>query len=202
MAPPRRRVSYIIPPPTEPVPHLQLPPRGVSRLGCTGPLLLRSEGIAEDTETGTRVRHPRHRLGVASLALDTATRLVGHDAPGGILYTGGRDGLVISWDLGIPLKRRERRAESDSEGRLRRTVGRWEIMTGWADDVIDEEAEDAEERSVGDGDILGDVTQNVGRRWKHKSGNDSPLPYEQQWETDVEAFTPGKVSRYPLPIRS
>jgi WD repeat-containing protein 48 len=197
MAPPRRRVSYVIPAPTEPVPHLQLPPRSVSRLGCTGPLLLQSEGIVEDAEPGARARHPRHRLGVASLALDTATILEGHDAPGGILYTGGRDGLVISWDLDIPMKRRERKAESDSEGRLRRNFARWEIMTGWADDVIDEEVEDGEDRSASDGDILGDVTQNAWRRRKHKSGQDSPIPYEQQWETDSEALIPGKVSYFP-----
>jgi WD repeat-containing protein 48 len=194
MAPSRRRVSYIIPPPTEPVPRLQLPPHGTSRLGETGPLLLQSEIVVEDADPGTSLpRHPRHRLGVASLALDTVTRLVGHDSPGGVLYTGGRDGLVISWDLGMPMKRRERKAESDSEGHLRRRVGRWEIMTGWGDDVIDEEAEDGE-GSVGDGDILGDVTQSGGRRLRHKSRGDSPIPYEQQWETDLEAFTPGKVS--------
>jgi WD repeat-containing protein 48 len=26
--------------------------------------------------------------------------------PGGILYTGGRDGLLCSWELGMPTKRR------------------------------------------------------------------------------------------------
>ncbi|KAL1686443.1 hypothetical protein GGG16DRAFT_128688 [Schizophyllum commune] len=38
-----------------------------------------------------------------------------------------------------------------------RGLARWEIMTGWADDAIDEEQE-GEDRPTSDGDILGDVT--------------------------------------------
>jgi WD repeat-containing protein 48 len=201
MAPPRRRISYIIPPPIEPVPRLQLPPFGISRLGCTGPLLLHSETQVGDSEAEPQVRHPRHRLGVASLALDSATQLQGHDSPGGILYTGGRDGLVISWDLGMPMKRRERKPDSDFDGHPRRRVGRWEIMTGWADDAIDEEAEEGEEKSVGDGDVIGSVTP---WRSKHHLQDDESISYEQEWELDHEAFTPGKVSHFvcvtrPLP---
>ena len=44
---------------------------------------------------------PRYRLGVSCLALDTSTQLVGRGAPEDMLYVGGRDGLVIAWDLGI-----------------------------------------------------------------------------------------------------
>ena len=44
------------------------------------------------------MNYPRHRLGVASLALDTSTKLVGRAACEGILYSDGRDGLVKSWD--------------------------------------------------------------------------------------------------------
>ena len=44
------------------------------------------------------MNHPRHRLGVASLALDTSTQLVGRAAFEGILYSDGKDGLVMSWD--------------------------------------------------------------------------------------------------------
>lgn len=44
-----------------------------------------------------------HLLGVNALALDTSTFTAkdthGHGVPGGILYTGGRDGMIASWDL-------------------------------------------------------------------------------------------------------
>ncbi|KAG0362124.1 hypothetical protein BG005_006619 [Podila minutissima] len=44
-----------------------------------------------------------HLLGVNALALDTSTLTAkdthGHGVPGGILYTGGRDGMIASWDL-------------------------------------------------------------------------------------------------------
>ena len=43
-----------------------------------------------------RAAHPRHRLGVCALALDTATPPVGRPAPAGILYTAARDGLVLA----------------------------------------------------------------------------------------------------------
>ncbi|KAG0340983.1 hypothetical protein BG004_006207 [Podila humilis] len=44
-----------------------------------------------------------HLLGVNALALDSTTLTVkgrnGHGVPGGILYTGGRDGMIAAWDL-------------------------------------------------------------------------------------------------------
>ncbi|KAF8901320.1 hypothetical protein CPB84DRAFT_1747077 [Gymnopilus junonius] len=108
------------------------PPLGVSRLGVPGPLLVphphphahaiphahshsysstsqsdARHGHRRDTNTNTTPPTPRHRLGVACLALDTSTQLVGNASPEGILYTGGRDGMVMSWDLGIPMKKRE-----------------------------------------------------------------------------------------------
>ncbi|KAF8063588.1 hypothetical protein FPV67DRAFT_1701521 [Lyophyllum atratum] len=184
----RRRVSYVIPAPAEPVPRLQLPPHGTSRLGSIGPLLIPLESTPE-VETPKWTRHPRHRLGISSLALDTSTQLAGRGAPEGILYSGGRDGLVISWDLGIPMKkRRPRRADI-----LRRADARWETMTGWADDGIDEETEDGDDRVQSDGDILGEVT--ISGRRRRKSDTLS-IPYENQWETDLAAFKPGKQSEF------
>lgn len=108
------------------------------------------------------------------------------------MYTGGRDGLVLSWDLGMPLKRRTRRYGIPETSELRRTVGTWEIMTGWADDIIEEEAEDDEYRS--DGDILGDVQDHSGRsRRRLKALNPAEMLYEEQWETDMDLFQPGKA---------
>ena len=111
MSQPRRRVSYIIPPTSNRIPRLRLPPHGRQRLGAVGPLLVPFE-TQETTpveSTPPWSRHPRHRLGISSLALDTSTQLVGSNAPGGILYSGGRDGLIMAWDLGIPMKRRKAR---------------------------------------------------------------------------------------------
>ncbi len=189
MAQARRRVSYVILPPDGPVPHLQLPPHGVSRLGCTGPLLRQAGGHGQDKDIPKRARH-RHRLGVASLALDTSTQLTGRGAPEGILYSGGRDGMVISWDLGMPMKKRKLKQDA---GNFHRGDGRWELMTGWGDDVIAEEAEDADDRPTSDGDVLGEVTAFSSRRRRQSQ---SSLPYEQQWETDLDLCKPGQVSLY------
>ena len=183
MGQPRRRVSYVISPAVEPVQYLQLPPYGVSRLGAIGPLLIprRTNG---DVEPQRNVKHPRHRLGVSSLALDTSTQLAGHTTPEGILYSGGRDGLVLSWDLGITMKGRKL---AGTDTIRRRRSGRWETMTGWADHIIDEEVEEHEERLHRDGDILGDVTPSK-RRPRRNS-----MPYENQWETDLASFHSSKV---------
>ncbi|OBZ73444.1 hypothetical protein A0H81_07250 [Grifola frondosa] len=65
-----------------------------------------------------------------------------------------------------------------------RSLRRWEVMTNWADDVIEEEADEGEEiRS--DGDVLGEVT---GKVRKKSITTDNTIPYEEQWETDVEAY--------------
>ncbi|KAF4578770.1 hypothetical protein EYR36_000577 [Pleurotus pulmonarius] len=198
MAQAKRRVSYVIPPPTTPVPQLSLPPRGTSRLGSIGPLLIPAKGAHDDRSkyiAPQAKEHPRHRLGVASLALDTSTRLAARSSPEGILYSGGRDGLVLSWDLGIQMKRRT----SPSNPSLSRPVARWEMMTGWGDDVIDEENEEDSERPQSDGDVLGDVTGGLHRRRRARtaaSSTDDQIQYEQQWETDIEAFKPSVHSHF------
>jgi len=186
----RRRVSYVIPSPADVPRLLQLPSRGISRLGSVGPLLIPAEGHTADEvqDTQNQDRNPCHRLGVSSLALDTSTQLAGRGAPEGILYSGGRDGMIMSWDLGVPMKKRE--AREDSKPGLRRAYGTWEIMTGWADEGMDEEGVDGDDLRQSDGDILGDVTSSSRKRQKAKPNT---IPYEKQWETDVAAFKPGKV---------
>ena len=175
MAQARRRVSYVIPPPNESVPRLQLPSHGAVRLGSTGPLVIPLNDRTEVREP--RARHPRHRLGVASLALDTSTTLLGRNGPEGILYSGGRDGLIISWDLGITTKKRRHTQPTRN--------GRWEVLTGWADNFIDEEGED-DDHVATDGDVLGEVR-------RRRASSVGKKPYEQQWETDLTAFEPGTV---------
>ncbi|GBE85633.1 hypothetical protein SCP_0801520 [Sparassis crispa] len=188
MAPPRRRVSYVIAPPTDQVPRLQLPPHGLPRHGSSAPVLIPfHEPISSPphSPSSKAASHPRHRLGVATLALDTSTHLVGRPAPEGILYSGGRDGQVISWDLGIPMKRRAQRY-GVSAGATRR----WEIMTNWSDDVIEEELDEGEELRS-DGDVLGEVTGRIRRR---NVGIEQEIPYEEQWETDIDAYEARKTT--------
>ncbi len=78
-----------------------------------------------------------------------------------------------------------------------RSLRRWEVMTNWADDVIEEEAEEGEEfRS--DGDVLGEVTGKVRRRIPQESS----IPYEEKWETDKDAYQASKVRRIIVRYRS
>ncbi|OJA18527.1 hypothetical protein AZE42_06653 [Rhizopogon vesiculosus] len=185
MAPPRRRVSYVIPPPTDDVPRLRLPPFGVVRNGSIRPLIIPSKTSLTESKSISEHSHPRHRLGAMSLALDTTTRLEGRNTPEGILYTGGRDGLVMSWDLGLPFRRRH-------DGRRRRDRSdRWEILTGMSDESLAEEVEEDERR---DGDVLGDVKEGGGRRRRGSTADQ--LPYELQWQLDVDALTSGSPSSF------
>ncbi len=103
--------------------------------------------------------HPRHCLGVSALALDTSTILSGSSSPQGIVYTGGRDGLVASWELGIPHKRRSRARWTGSGGSKKTQRVRWERLEeeedlgwggggneedGYIGDGFEEEEESAE----------------------------------------------------------
>ncbi|KAJ7066614.1 hypothetical protein C8F01DRAFT_1123933 [Mycena amicta] len=155
-APTKRRVSYIIPPPSEPVVRLELPAADIDRLGRVRPLLIPSPRQEYDQPSRT---------------------------PEGILYTAGRDGLVLSWDLGLPL---QRRLATDNTRRR----GRWEALTGWADDAIDEETEEPEPTS--DGDILGDVPTSSRRRL---TSGVREVPFEEQWELNAEVTPPASSFR-------
>ena len=104
-----------------------------------------------------------------------------------MLYTGGRDGLVIAWDLGVSMKRRAQRY-----GVTGRSLRRWEVMTNWADDIIEEAEEGDEYRS--DGDVLGEVTGKARRRIP----DDQSIPYEEEWETDMDAYQALKACSPPV----
>lgn len=179
MAPAKRRVSYVIPPPIDHVPRLKLPPLGIPRHGLPRPLLFPSQ---HQPEVPPKCNQPRHRLGVTSLALDTTTQLEGRAAPQGILYTGSRDGQVISWDLGMSLRPRR------NPPSRRNRAARWETLTGMADETLAEETEEEERR---DGDILGDVKKSAGR--KRRGSISDEIPYERQWELDPETLDFGVV---------
>ncbi len=177
MSTPKRRVSYVLSPSSVPVPRLALPPLGISRLGRTGPLLIPLDTAASPSQV---VPGTQHRLGVSALALDDTTMLEGRDAPEGILYSGGRDGLVVGWDLGVGMRPKRTDVSPEHEEQWRIRSGRhWEMMTGWSDDAIDEEDGD-EDRIASDGDVLGDVTAFAKRRKPSKAS-------DHTWEIDSDS---------------
>jgi WD repeat-containing protein 48 len=55
------------------------------------------------------------------------------------------------------------------------------MLTGWGDDSIDEEDDDEDLPLAGD--ILGEVPVQKKRRG---SRTDDPIPYEEQWELDLD----------------
>ncbi|GAA5947003.1 hypothetical protein JCM3765_002113 [Sporobolomyces pararoseus] len=210
---PPRRVSYVIPPPSHPPPLLALPPFGVPRRGHTTPLFDFTGQTAEASRhkyVHEQEAHPRHRLPVQALAIDLSTAL-SHDGvqdttPDGILYTGGRDGLLCSWELGLPTKRRRRRygtrsLEEEDE----------EDEEGEEDTALDTEDED-ESRDVLDVADISDLSRRPvakastrnresadqkSRTYSVSSSNgtskpdygglNSTLPLEERWEVDDEA---------------
>lgn len=214
----RTRISYTIPPPSvnEPIQRLGLPPLHAARNGRSQPLLVPfSPGEYDrDKEKNGRKRRTdephRHRLGIQSLALDTSTPLPSRGGPEGILWTGGRDGLIIAHDIGIvQSERRWKYGFGPGPGEGRKSKGVWEVLTGWEDRDDDysnykedgnesEENEDAYGVVGGDGDVLGDYVpvngvgsgRNKVRKW------DGVIPFEERWEVDT---TNTKVRPPPPP---
>lgn len=222
MATIHRRVSFIVPSPDHTPTELELPPLGGRKRGQTQPQIVPKQGIPPPSINHTNANgqsyanHPRHSLGVTSLALDTSTLLADSASPGGILYTAGRDGLVASWELGVPHKRRR------NGGRYELLPGRgtgrvkWEKIGDGAemwDEDEDEEmmnamngemgfenstangTDDAEEIWSSDEEIDGfagiDGQRGDGRRVRPARGE---VPYEDRWEVDYEAVASSRVS--------
>lgn len=107
-------------------------------------------------------RHPEHTLGITALALDTSTIIDNSispsrkKTPAGILYSGGRDGLVASWELALPFKKRETEDGSLSgrKGRRKRYLPRWAEDTYADDDLLDEDDDEdssSDEETAGGG---------------------------------------------------
>ncbi|TIB36930.1 hypothetical protein E3P84_00581 [Wallemia ichthyophaga] len=85
-------------------------PEANARINRTFPLYTHLDtldnGIESSTTALDKEDHPKHSLGVTTLALDTSTQLSGKSSPEGILYTSGKDGLVASWQLGLQTRKR------------------------------------------------------------------------------------------------
>jgi hypothetical protein len=182
-----RRVSYVIPPPQQTAQRLVLPALDAPRSGRSIPLIIPATHNGENTPIAPSSptsgyfanppNHPQHRLGVTSLALDTTTSLAGRGGPEGILYTGGRDGLIVAWEQAVSMKQRKYRyGREDSAGQFH-SSGRWEALTGWDDDDFDSEDEEDEY----------DVST--------RSPN---IPFEDRWQPDYDNLGEHKVCFFAL----
>ena len=224
-----RRVSYILPSPSTPPPLLDLPALGERRRGHTAPCLIPKQSHASngdntpspngvngfgsrnpfaDTPNGDHVHaqapdHPRHCLGITSLALDTSTVLSDSQAPGGILYSGGRDGLVASWELNIPHRRRRGGRYEHIAGRGGKV--RWERVGDGAE-MFDEDEEEEESYHESEDDWEsedeeipaegwhGVDTERVAEGLRRRRAGRGEVPYEDRWEVDTEAIAQSPVS--------
>ena len=97
-----RRISYTIPPATGALPTLSFPPLDTPRRAHAGPLY----SDALPPRPASTANAQGHRLAVQSLAIDLETSISPANEPAGILYSGGRDGVVCSWELGLKTRRR------------------------------------------------------------------------------------------------
>ncbi len=216
-----RRISYVLSPPTSPVPYLGLPPLETPRHGHPQPLLRPreiSDGDAAHrsapvlsrtlslTEPGAQTSsHPRHCLGVAAIALDTTTQLHGKSTPEGILYTGGRDGLVAGWELGIKLKRRSKAKWSSRSSRSKRVDwerledgAAWDENDGYDSEGTQDESDGEGSRPSSDeGEEVVDLMSGD-ERWSkvekpYRQKRRGAIRFEDSWEVDKVALIDNPV---------
>jgi WD repeat-containing protein 48 len=189
-----RRVSYILPSPTEAPPLLQLPPLGQSRQGQTNPTLIPKSDAPNGTGVTLKSKNPflsTPTTAITSLVLDTSTVLENHQSPGGILYSGGRDGLVASWELNVPHRKRRGRRYELPPGRAAKV--RWERIGDGAE-LWDEE----DEAEFGE-DVDGNSSDEDSQGWVGVDGEDTrkrkgEVAYEDRWEVDQDLLQQQKVS--------
>ncbi|KAG9008693.1 hypothetical protein FRB93_006239 [Tulasnella sp. JGI-2019a] len=191
-----RRVSYIVPPPISRPKRLLLPSLDAPRHGKTTPLLIEASedgAIATTPDVnasnaasyfGQSSKTPQHRLGVTALALDTTTQLAERSNPEGILYSGGRDGLIIAWEQRTPMRRRTYPYGCDE--RTGKATGRWEVMTGWDDGYDSDEEED-------DPDEWIDGTP--------KQVQDT-IAFENRWEPDYDNLPESRPAKFRQCVQS
>lgn len=83
--------------------------------------------------------------------------------------------MVIGWDLQLGMRRKPI-VPDQGDGLTVNRRRQWEMMTGWADDAIEEEEG---EDLTSDGDVLGDVTPFSSRLQAEATGK-----YSSTWELD------------------
>ena len=101
----QRRISYTLPTASlGALPTLSFPPVDTPRRAHAGPLY----GDSLPPRPASNANAQGHRLAVQSLCLDLETSISPANEPAGILYSGGRDGVVCSWELGLKTRRRSK----------------------------------------------------------------------------------------------
>ncbi|GAA5850251.1 hypothetical protein JCM8547_001061 [Rhodosporidiobolus lusitaniae] len=206
--PPPRRVSYVIPPPSAPPPLLNLPSLAIPQRGQSSPLYSFTGSTAENLNHKYAVQeaHPRHRLAVQALALDLSTP-ISHDGeldstPGGILYTGGRDGLLCSWELGLPTKRRRRRygerepEDENASADESADTSEDEEKTGRDELVAQLELGDLNARTLSGGGKVPRIrapkrresSSSAATATRADSDQDGTLSVQERWEVDDDAL--------------
>jgi WD repeat-containing protein 48 len=214
--PAARRISYVIPPPSSPRTRLVLPTLDTPRRGRTVPLVIPYNVPLDSNEPTHRANPehfhrpsssvssagsspPQHRLGVSALAIDISTILAGKSSPEGILYSAGRDGLVLAWDIGAPTRPGSRKARGRVPATKSHRTGEWKAMTGWDEDEDDAESSetDSDDASVPElGDlILDDVDDEpllAGSR-PHRDTLDKSIPCEKRWEVDGDRLNDTEI---------
>ncbi|KAL9936561.1 hypothetical protein V8E36_004629 [Tilletia maclaganii] len=215
-----RRVSYVLPTPgcttsrapQRPLKVFALPPAPAAgeHRPSANPLLVASPHHSADdvqlNQWSGDERHPRHSLAVTSLAIDTTTRIKhGQHSrsdgqslkPEGILYTGGRDGLICSWELGLPLRQ--------AKPRPRKKRRKANFLRPHDDDVEEEDEEDDAESAAGDHDeeinrvIQLEFDREAGRPHGRASApvrQHSASAEETAWEVDHAALPQASKKRH------
>lgn len=123
------------------------------------------------------------------------------------MYTGGRDGLVAGWEVGIKLKRRSKPRWSRSSSRSKRVD--WERLedgAAWDEEAV-YEGEDTDVDSDGEGssrssseegeeavNLMGENERwsKVERPYRHRRRE--VIPFEDRWEVDKDALIDNPVS--------
>ncbi|KAF9510485.1 hypothetical protein BS47DRAFT_1300152, partial [Hydnum rufescens UP504] len=134
-----------------------------------------------------------------ALAIDVSTILAGKSSPEGILYSAGRDGLVLAWDIGAPTRPRCRKARGRVPATKSHRNGEWKAMTGWDEDEDDAESSgtDSDDASVSElGDVILDDLDDepllAGPR-PHRDTLDKSIPFEKRWEVDGDRLNDTEI---------
>ncbi|KAJ9102340.1 hypothetical protein QFC21_002740 [Naganishia friedmannii] len=142
----RKRVSYSLATPCAPLPELGFPPPIHDQIGRFAPSYRTFPARQQPPNQESKQQgHPTHCLGVTALALDKTTILSGQQAPQGILYTGGRDGLVASWEQGVPMKRTEGGQSGETTTTTTTTTTTSSEPVKWERIGVDDEEEEEDE---------------------------------------------------------
>ena len=119
-----------------------------------------------------------------------STVFSGKSSPEGILYSAGRDGLVLSWKIGVPTRPRRQKPRGRVVTTGSHRKGDWKAMTGWDEDEGASEhssidSDNDSEMEFGDLDDADNEPLLPGVR-PHRETLDKTIPFEKRWEVDSD----------------